>query len=294
MKKTGWYAVLGMAAGLAATPTLACAPRFVQPSQTVQLTAVEVGANTETRENFQIRIRNENTGQCSASLRFSRLTTGVPGDAFGYRLESAGQTIDILPNEITAPSTNSDLFVAGIPGGGRNGRAVPFRLELPTEWGIASGSSSDTILVQMIDPVGDVVDTLALTIGINVLPAVELRIVGATGNDRIARIDLGALDARRSNRSDPFGIRVWSTSPYSVTYESENLGRLAHDTASDRIEYELLASGRAVDPSGTLPGSFGQKTTALGDFWPLEITVAPFTARAGGYSDRVTITVTAS
>lgn len=280
---------------LAATPSVAsaCEPEFVQSAQTISLPASDAGDNLRVETNEQLRIRNTANGQCSAFLRFARLSTSNPNPARTFTITSGGQVLDILPSETSAASSSSDLFVPGIPGGSANGSVVPIRLSFPTPWGVASGTSSETLLVQLIDETGRVFDDLILTVNLTVLPTVELKLYGATGNNRIARVDLGTLDPRTINRSDPFGVRVWSTSPYSVTFASSNTGDLAHSVASDRIRYNLRAEGRTVDLTGAAPGAFGRQTDGLGYFHPLEITVPPFTAQAGEYSDRIMVTVTA-
>ncbi|MEE4209938.1 MAG: hypothetical protein V2I43_11785 [Parvularcula sp.] len=280
--------VLGLSA-----PVFACEPEFVQPAQTLSLTASEVGNRLRVEADEQIRIRNTGGGECSAFLRIARLSTSDPDPSRTLSITSGGQIIDILPSDISAASSSSDLFIPGIPGGGIGSRVIPLRFAFPIEWGISSGVTSETLLVQLIDETGTAFDELVLTVNLTVLPTVEMRIVGATGSDRIARLDLGTLNPRIINRSDPFGVRVWSTSPYTVTFASNNVGNLAHETASDRIEYELRAAGRIVDLSGSSPGALGRKTDALGDFHPLEILVPPFVAQAGQYSDRVTVTVSA-
>jgi len=292
------FRIASVFCGLAAAPAFiaplsACQPEFVQSAQTVSLTASEVGNRNRVETDEQLRVRNAGTSECNAFLRIARLNTSNPSPERSLSITSSGQTLDILPSDISAASLSSDLFVPAIPGGGAGSRPVPLRIGFPVEWGIASGFSSETLLVQLIDEAGAVFDELVLTVNLEVLPTVEMRIVGATGNNRIAQVNLGALDPRLINRSNPFGVRVWSTSSYSVTFASDNAGALSHQIASDRIDYELRAAGRLVDLSGGSPGALGQNTTALGDYHPLEISVPPFTAQAGEYSDRVVVTVSA-
>ncbi|MEE4201597.1 hypothetical protein [Erythrobacter sp.] len=294
--RLGSHTILGAAliAGAATSAWAAtCEPEFVRSAQTISLTASEVGDNIRVEANEQLRVRNTAGGECNAFLRLARLSTSNPDPARAFVVASGGQLLDILPSDVSAASSSSDLFVPGIPGGGSSSRAIPLRFSFPAQWGIASGASSETLLVQLIDETGGVFDELVLTVNLNVLPTVEMRIVGATGSDRIARIDLGALNPRIVNRSDPFGLRVWSTSPYTVTFASSNAGALAHTVAADRIDYEMRAAGRRVDLSGGSPSAFGRRTDGLGDFHPLEISVPPFVSQAGDYSDRVTVTVSA-
>lgn len=283
-----------LAASLWVFPAAAgeCAPRFTQSSQTVTLNATDIGVGAEARENFQIRVQNEGNGACSGSLRFARQTTSAGDPTLRYVIVSGGQMVDVLPSEVSVPSTRSDVFVPGLPSGA-NGRAVPFRLTFPTEWGIASGSRREEILVTLLDDQGNVVDTMLLYFDIHVPPSVDLRIVGATGANSIAEIDLGDLESGRVNVSDPFAVRVWSTSPYSLSFSSEGSGALIHRDGLGRIIYSLRMNGAKVDLTGGTSLSVGRATSALGDAHPLLIEVPPFVANAGDYADRVSVTVTA-
>lgn len=278
----------------------ACPIQFEQTAQSVSLSASQVGPGMEARHNFVIRLRTsdnkttENDGsQCGVSIRFSQLPTTIPSGQNKAVLTTNGAIVDVLPTEISAPSTASDIPVAGQLGVTQASQGVPFQLVMPTEWGIASGINSDSLLVQLVDTNGNVIDTLTLSINISVLPSVELRLVGATGSDRIARVELGVLDPGRITRSDPFGVQVWSTGAYSVTIVSANAGNLAHATSSDQISYDLSLDGSRVNTAGALPATFGQRTGPLGQLHSVEITIMPFVALAGDYSDRVTVTVNA-
>lgn len=270
----------------------ACAPQFSQGAQTVDINALQIGTGEVARENFQIRVENADNGACTGTLRISRLTSSPTDPAFAYLLVSAGQTIDVLPTESSAPTTKSDVYVPGIPGGAK-GRAVPFNITLLTEWGISSGARTEELLVSLLDENNTVVDTMPLYINTYIPPAVELRIVGATGGNSIAEVNLGTLAPDDTTFSDPFAVRVWSTSPYSVFFESENRGALVHESSASRIPYKMNMDGSPVDITGSTPRSFSFATGALGDLHPLSVVVEPFLAPAGDYSDRVTVTVTA-
>lgn len=287
---TAMVTSLGIAPAAAAAAE--CAPRFMQSSQTVTLNATDVGVGAEARENFQIRVQNDGNGACSATLRFARQTTSAGDPSLRYALFSSGQTIDVMPSNVSVPSTRSDVSVPGLPGGA-NGRAVPFRLAFPTEWGIASGTRKEEILVTLLDAQGTTVDTMLLYFDIYIPPAVDLRIVGATGYNAVADVNLGELESDRVNVSDPFAIRVWSTSPYSVSFESEGSGALVHRDGLSRITYSLRMDGAKVDLTGGTPRSVGRATGPLGDAHSLFIEVQPFVAEAGDYADRVSVTITA-
>lgn len=200
--------------------------------------------------------------------------------------------LEILPNLSTTGSVGDDLFIANIPVNSA-GRSVPFRLGFPTEWGLQAGLYSQEFVLSLHDQAGDLLDTMILVVRIDVPPAVALRIVGASGNSSIRRINLGTLDPDAVNRSDPFGLRIWSTSPYRVEFVSENLGKLRHTNGDSEIPYDLLMSGSEVDLEGANVRVFTEHTSSLGDLHPLRVLVEPFFAEAGRYSDRVQVSVSA-
>ena len=106
-------------------------------------------------------------------------------------------------------------------------------------------------------------------------------------------MDLGVLDPKSVTTSAPFGIRVWSTSAYTVSFQSENNGRLMLESRASSIDYQLYMDGNRVSTNGAVAGYEPDATDALGDFHSMIIRVEPFRARAGEYSDRVEVTVTA-
>lgn len=286
-------AILASIAGMLATPAYAeCNPRFVSESQTVTVTDVSVGTGEVSTEQFNIRVANEGNGQCSAIIKVNWLGTIGHEGQLELGLRSGSSLIQILSNESEAPLSDGNLPVPGIPGGA-NGRAVPMTLFVGTDWGVASGDHTAQLLLTLLGPKGEPVDTMVLTIIIRVPPSVSLRIVGATGEASIAQVALGNVTSRNVSVSDPFGARVWSTSPYLVTFSSANRGSLVHTSGLDKIEYELRMDNQVVDLVGANEFVFLNPTDALGDIHPLRVQAGPAAARAGDYSDRVTVTVSA-
>ncbi|TRD11284.1 hypothetical protein FGU71_05095 [Erythrobacter insulae] len=288
------FATLAIAAAMGSTPVFAqeCDPRFVENTQTVTVGNVEIGANQVSRTNFGVRVVNEGSGACSAQVRFSRINGTAISTGLSYSLRSESSILEILPDEAATGTSQSDLFIAGIPGG-ENGRAVPFLLSVPTEWGIEAGFYSEQVQMSLLDETGQVIDTLIVTINVDVPPSASLRIVGATGSEGVARVNLGNITPRDIALSDPFGIRVWSSSSYLVSFASENNGNLRHDNGSDLIPYELRMDERLVNLSGSGEFVFPDKTSSLGRVHRLRVRAGPAVGRAGDYSDRVTVTVTA-
>ena len=118
-----------------------------------------------------------------------------------------------------------------------------------------------------------------------------MRLVGATGTETIRSINLGTIGKERPNQSDPFGVRVWSTSPYSVSFTSENAGVLAHEAGLDQIPYDLRMDNMLVNLVTGSEFTIPSVAPPLGIIHRLSVRAGPATARAGSYSDRVTVTV---
>ncbi|MEP0191733.1 MAG: hypothetical protein ABJP70_14035 [Erythrobacter sp.] len=207
-------------------------------------------------------------------------------------MRGGGRLLDILPNQSTPGSIGSDLFVPNIPVVS-SGRMVPFRLGFATEWGLERGNFAQEFVLTLHDQAGTELDSMILIVRIDVPPAVALRIVGASGDNPVRRINLGILDPQEINRSDPFGLRIWSTSPYQVEFSSENMGKLRKTTSLATIPYSLRMSGSEVDLEANDLRVFAQGTGSLGDFHPLRVVVDPFFAEAGNYSDRIQVSVSA-
>lgn len=297
MKRAYASALIG-AATAALAPAAAhaeCEPRFLESAQSIVVPELKINAGGQTTETFGIRIRNEGSagGQCTGTLRFARSNTAPVTLPTAYSILTGGRTLEVLPNENVPGTAGSDYQTTQIPTG-PNGANWPFRLVIPTGWGMPVGSWTEDLIVYLLDDTGNVVDQLFLTITFTVPPAVELRIVGVTGQNAIASIDLGELDPLSNNDSAPFGVRIWSTSAYTVSFDSQNEGRLIHANATDAIEYKLYMDGVAVNVAGAAAKHVPHGTDSLGELHPLKVRVEPFRAKAGDYSDRVEVTVTAS
>lgn len=274
-----------------------CAPAFVDRSETVNLAGLTIGTGEVKREEFLVRVRNRDAGgggSCTGTIRISQLNGTSDPYMPAFTLRSGGNQIDILPFQGTASSTMSDVLVPNAPAG-PNGRAVPFQVTLPTPWGLKAGNYSQLLQFALFDESGNQTDTINVAIVIDVPRETNLRIVGATGGDEVSRIDLGTLTTTGTNVSDPFGVRIWSTSGYAVSFRSQNNGNLVRDGGTDRIPYTMTMDGGVVDlSSGVQRYLYNDFTTALGRLHPLVVRAGPIGAvRAGSYADRVIVTVTA-
>jgi hypothetical protein len=290
-----------------------CRPVFVGGDQAVTIDGVQIEPGARSTENVQIRIRDAASpaggpgnapgtsdpadgGPCLATIRVSRL--GEPADpAFPpYQLLAPGNNrIEILTEPTAGGTTDSDIAIANVPSGPQ-GRAVPLRMQVETEWGLRSGTYTEQLQLLLIDGNGEIVDRSNLTVTIIIPPAVSLRFVGAViggGAYGPARVDLGNLSSTEETRSQRFGARIFSTSPYIVRFSSTNQGSLIHERGDDRIPYRLYFDGVLVDLNGLTEVSYPERTPATGDRRPMRIVVPAAVAAAGRYSDRITVSVSA-
>jgi len=295
---------------LAAVPAAAsaadCQPAFVNPDQSLVIDGVTIEAGGRATEDFQLRVQNAAAGgsgpsgggpmgsaTCEASIRFARFSAPDP-DFPAYSLRAPGnREVEVLPDPASGGTADSDVVIANAPAGPQ-GRSVPFRLTIPTEWGVRAGSYIEQLQAQLLDRDGNVVDTAAVTITVTVPSAVSLRLVGAVVGGSAggpAQIDLGNLSSTRETRSEPFGALILSTAPYSVRFSSANLGALVHQDGRERVPYRLFFDGAPVDLAGSSEFPYLAHTPRGGDRRPMSIVVPPVVALAGHYSDRITVTV---
>lgn len=278
---------------LSVTPAFAngCQPEFVGATATVNVSDIEVGLGEFAQENFTVEVRNASSGDCSASIRLSRVVGMSAQSMPPYSLRSGSTVFNIAPQDATP--ANSDALLIAYASNKPQGVSVPFEINVPGEWGMQAGNYSEQLELSLRDINGTTLDTLLLTVNINVPQAVALRIVGATGSDEIARIHLGTVSPTTIAQSDPFGVRVWSTSGYRVNFTSENRGDLVHAGNLDRFEYQLFFDNQLVNLAAGEEFNFPSFTPPVGTVHNLRAQAGPATVRAGDYADRLTVSVTA-
>lgn len=279
-----------------------CNPTFADSAQSVTIRAVEIDARTVAVETAQLRVVNGDAsrtgderggGPCAASLRVSRIGGAATPDFPAYLLRAPGnQDVEILATNSQGKTARSDIPLANLPAGPQ-GRSVPLQFVVPTEWGLKAGSYSEQLLVSLYDDTGALRDETIVNLVIGIPAAVSVRIIGAVGGGSPggARIDLGDLSPTAEKRSQPFAARILSTTPYGVSFRSDNLGALANVNGRGRIPYRLYYEGRLVDLGGANFFPEASHTSAAGDNRALQVVVPPITAEAGIYRDRVTILV---
>ena len=131
------------------------------------------------------------------------------------------------------------------------------------------------------------------TLTVEIPRSADAKIVGATGANSIASVDLGIVSNTTATSAPPFGMRIWSSSAYRYRITSQNLGRLVHDDGNTDIGFSMEVAGRPVDLANGSTFEASSHTGPMGDFYDLDIEVPATNAKAGNYRDRITVTVVA-
>lgn len=310
MRYTTLFALIATLAIPGTVMAADCQPVFVDSDKSVIIDGIGIEPGGQSTKDFQIRVQNAaggaggspdmsspgGRGPCQATIRVSRIGALPAPNIPPYSLRASGnRRVEILPDPSASGTANSDVIIANAPSGPQ-GRAVPFQISVPTEWGLKSGIYTEQLQFSLIDESGGIVDRSTLTTTIVIPSVVSMRLVGAVvgdGSTGPAQVDLGNLSSSNETRSDRFGARIFSTAPYTVRFSSVNLGHLMHDQGRDQIPYRLTFDGNRVDLSGTFEIPYTESTPRGGDRRAMSIVVPPAVALAGRYSDRITMTVTA-
>jgi hypothetical protein len=282
-----WAAFASAIAG-AQAPSGDCDPEFTSAQFTVNLVSTEVGNDQVVRENIPAGIRNAGTDSCIITVRVSRtnvLDPSIPP----YQLRRFGQLVDIAETA-SARSGLSD-FEVSVPAG--QGANVPLEIFLPTEWGIRAGSYFEELQLTLLKE-NDVIDQAVVSIFVEIPGAVALNVVGATGQERIAQIDLGSIDSQTRGVAPPFGLRIRSTSGYRITITSDNQGELVHVSGEARLPYLLTIDGDPLNLEGPATLAYPFPAIATGRYHPMTAEAGPTFTLAGDYADRINITVSAN
>ena len=269
-----------------------CTARFAEDSVTITLLANDLGHDKFAIGDEDIRISSgpdprENRA-CNTIVRISRLSSDQSFP--DYTLTSAGRLVRPSPSEGVGGSSDLDVTVPASTAG----RTLNFQATASTDWGILSGQFVERLQASLIDRSGVVIDRMAVNLVLQVPKTVDVMFVGAMGTGRTSTVNLGELSAAAPTESPPFGVRIWSSSPYSFAFVSENRGQLVHDMGMDQIPYRLVIDGLQQALDGTAAPMNGMQASGSGgDFYPLRLTVPARRSVAGNYADRITVSVTA-
>lgn len=270
-----------------------CALKFAQRNATITLLATDIGNGETATGQVSVEVFGDTGGStpatCAGTIRVSRIS--LNNDIPGYRLSHNGRQLEPSTNEVVGSPSNQ--FPVEFPAS-KVRRDYEFRVVAPMDWGIGNGNYTEQLQLSLVDRSGQTQDRMTLTIDFSVPRAVDIMVVGASSNGRTAQLDLGELSNLEATRSSLFGVRVWSTSGYYVTLDSENDGVLRHALAMDNIPYKLLTEGRQADLRlQSIIATSGKPSASSGDFYGMQIIVPARVSVAGQYSDRLVFSVTA-
>lgn len=276
-----------------AQPATSCDLSFSDRSLTITLLASDLGVGQSVAGRGDVLIEaihpDDGRQDCVASVRLSYIsaTPRFPD----YSMTASNQPIVPSANE-TIGGPRNQVRVA-VPSN-RTTTTIALDAVAATEWGLVAGRQTEQLQLTLVGRDGDILDRIPLFIDLEIPKAVDVMFVGATGSGPASSIDLGDLSASERVTSQPFGVRVWSSSGYEFTIQSENAGNLVHQQALDQIPYELLVNGFRYElRSAPAPITSADPSEIGGDRYGLTISVPARRSIAGEYQDRLMITVNA-
>lgn len=286
--------LLVIPASLSAQPATECALSFSERAITVTLLPAELGAGESVAGTETARIETPRGGgsssACVASLRVSRITSAT--DFPNYSLTADNKPVVPSVNE-SSGGPGSDVNFS-IPAN-QSARSVDLRAVASAEWGLQAGRRTERLQLSIVARNGAILDRIPFNIEIDIPKAVDVMFVGASGASRASQVDLGNLSATERTVSQPFGVRIWSSSSYRFQFRSQNAGLLQHRGGLDAIPYELFVDGQRYQLGSASGASLsqGSATAAGGDLFGLTVEVPARRSVAGDYQDQLTVNVTA-
>ncbi|AMG73826.1 hypothetical protein [Sphingopyxis granuli] len=241
-------------------------------------------------EPIRLRIRNKGDELCAGVVKISRITgspelTGPHGGKLTYTIVAQND----LGNVVYDPKTNNgNLIPVSIPG--RSTIEISPRLFVSGSQPGRAGRYAATLEAGFI-PAGNnaMADAARFNVSAQVTPSVQANFIGST-NPRHARLDLGELVP---NKQGSISLQIRASSDYQISFQSENKGVL-EGPADSSIPYSMTYAGRLIDLSRTDEQQFNPADPVRPQTNLINVVVGQFnSARAGTYSDQVTITISA-
>lgn len=277
---------------LAATPATAfaeCNPSFVDGSREIRLAAGDSMDEPQLTDRFRVTLRNDGASECKLRLRVTRDLGASDASFPNYTLSGPGGNVAITSASPSDVSSSSGVIV--LPPGGQ--RPVIYGVAVPVNWGMQSGDYRQQLVFAVSEESNNVaLSTSQVLLKLEIPATARIRFAGA-GGPRGARINLGTLSTVSRTVSQPFAMRVLSTSAYQLRLSSQNGGNLRRVDGPDLIPYRLTVGGVPFNMATGGQINVGQHTSSQGDVHSVQVMVDPDpTWHAGDYSDRVTVDVT--
>lgn len=280
-------------AAASAQPADHCLFRFAEDTVEMQLNAAELGAGSTVLGSENITIAGlqgtEDAGVCQMALRVSKLTN--LSDFPDYNLRASNRPISPSVSELIGSQASQINLTIPLSGASTT---VNFQAVVPTEWGLTAGEHLENLQLSLLNQAGVVVDRMKLDLVVDIPKVVDVMFVGSTGTGRTTSVELGQIEQMSETRSEPFGVRIWSSSGYGFTFSSENSGSLRHEQDLDAIPYQLAVNGVSYTLDNVSSRFTSNVSTAAGgDLYRLSIMVPARRNVAGNYHDRLTVSVNA-
>lgn len=283
--------VIGLAiAAIPGTALAECKPSFADGSRDVRLSASDSMDRQQLSDRFRLSLRNDGDSECRLRVRVTRDLGASDASFPNYILSGIGGNLSITSASQTDVSSGGGLIV--VPPGGLT--PLSFGVAVPVNWGMKAGEYRQQLVFGVSEDGGNTpLATSQVLLRLEIPATARIRFAGAAGQPGAARINLGELSTTTRTVSQPFAMRVLSTSAYQLRFSSEFGGRLRRTDGPDVIVYRMLVDGAPMNMVTGDMISVGQHTSARGDVHNVSVIVDPDpTWHAGNYTDRVTVDVT--
>ena len=267
-----------------------CRPSFAEGPREVRLAAGDGMDQRQLTQPFRIMIRNDGDGECRLRLRVTR-DLGASDAAFpNYTLNGPGGNISVTSASPADVSSGGGVVI--LQPHARN--SVGYTVNVPVNWGMRSGDYHQQLVFALSEDTGNApLDTAQVRLNLEIPATARIRFAGVGGEGGAARIDLGELSTTMRTVSQPFAVRVLSTSGYQLRFASQYGGVLRRTDGPEVIPYRLSVDGRPFNMTTGDQINVGEHTGSQGDVHAVSIAVDPDpTWHAGKYTDRVTVAVT--
>lgn len=286
-------AAQGVSATLAQGRAPECHLRIEAPVSNWIIRGFDPFGSTPASDEFDLTFYNDGGAACRVRPSFDTdqqpfgLDQGT-NPRLVYTLLNRTSNEDVTPRSGRTISSPARPLVVINPGGSQTLR---FGLVVATDNLRTDGTFSQNLRLTAEDEQGGAEGSRQLTIGLDVKPAALVGLSGAfTRSEGRALVDLGPL--QEGVAAVPLSIYVESTRGFTISFESQNNGKLKLAGTDWAIPYGIVVGDRAL-----ILGGDANYTSALGTdrarrSVPLRFAIGNVAQkRAGTYSDVITVSI---
>jgi hypothetical protein len=205
-----------------------------------------------------------------------------------YTLLNRTSNEDVTPRSGRTLASPTRPLVVINPGGSQTLR---FGLVVTTDDLRTDGLFSQNLRLVAEDEQGGVQGSRQLTIGLDVKPAALIGLSGAfTRNQGRALVDLGSLE--EGVAAIPLTLYIQSTRGFTVSFESQNNGKLKLPGTDWAIPYGIVVGDRTINLGGEASYNSSLGTDRARRSVPFRFAIGNVSQkRAGTYSDVITVSI---